>query len=145
MGDWQPICDRTLILRILVPGLETGLCNKMKEIEETATSTKKDSNSFLDLNGVTCKPTGEGSTLWNFHCNGAMDLARPVNLPCPVELHKTHNHYMYCKSCDVAQMLIVYKDSMALDKANSFPKTPGFPSYYHFGLTSATMKHIVKS
>jgi transcription initiation factor TFIID subunit 7 len=144
MGDRQPIRDRTLILRILVPGLETGLRDKMKEMEETAASTKQDSQSVLDLDGVTCEPTGDGSTLWNFHCDGATYPARLVNLPCPVELHKTHDHYMYCKSCDVAQMLIVYEDSVALDEADSFPKTPGFPSYYHSGLTSP-LKRVVES
>lgn len=158
MGDRQPIRDRTLILRILVPGLETRLRDKMKEVEDlqaesngpgpttnssnsntagsssssTTTTTKE---TLLDLEGVTCEPTQDGSTLWNFHCDGATYPARLVNLPCPVELHKTHDHAMYYKCVDVAQMLIVYEDSMALDEADAIPKTEGYPSYYHSGLT----------
>jgi transcription initiation factor TFIID subunit 7 len=116
------IRDRTLILRILVPGLEARLRDKMIELEDsvkstagnntgnnsvsasashndhhnnhhhnnnnnnnnngTSSATKQD--SFLDLEGVTCEPTQEGSTLWNFHCDGATYPARLVNLPCPV-------------------------------------------------------------
>ena len=45
------------------------------------------------------------------------DVVRLVNLPCPVELQKTHDHAMYFKCADVAQMLIVYEDTMALDEA----------------------------
>ncbi len=141
MGDRHPIRDRTLILRILVPGLETRLRDKMKEVEDSQTdagppgaanSTKE---TLLELEGVTCEPTQEGSTLFNFHCDGATYPARLVNLPCPMELHKTHDHAMYFKCVDVAQMLIVYEDSMALDEADAIPKTEGYPSYYHSGLT----------
>jgi transcription initiation factor TFIID subunit 7 len=149
MGDRLPIRDRTLILRILVPGLEQRLRDKMKEAEEDAaaspgviaaaagTNTSSSSTSsnnketLLDLEGVMCEPTQDGSTLWNFHCDGATYPARLVNLPCPVEVHKTHDHAMYYKSCDIAQMLIVYEDSMALDEADAYPKTEGYPSYYH--------------
>jgi transcription initiation factor TFIID subunit 7 len=207
-----PIRDRTLILRILVPGLETGLRDKMREMEERAMensklarSTPASSNTnnnnntnhstlaennnnnnsnqaagatattvkeiSLDLEGVTCEPTrdggGDGSTLWNFHCDGATYPARLVNLPCPIELHKTHDHAMYYKCCDVAQMLIVYEDLMALDEADSYPsnnnsfpnttttssinnnnnsnsnKTEGYPSYYHSGITPP-LKHVVQ-
>jgi transcription initiation factor TFIID subunit 7 len=81
--------------------------------------------------------------LWNFHCDGATYPARLVNLPCPVELHKTHDHAMYFKCCDLAQMLIVYEDSMALDEADAYPKTEGYPSYYHSGLTTA-LKRVVE-
>jgi transcription initiation factor TFIID subunit 7 len=160
MGDRLPIRDRTLILRILVPGLEQRLRDKMKEVEEDAngatimgpvggssttpsstTSTHNNHNNnnnnnnnketLLDLDGVMCEPTQDGSTLWNFHCDGATYPARLVNLPCPVEIHKTHDHAMYYKSCDIAQMLIVYEDSMALDEADAYPKTDEYPSYYH--------------
>jgi transcription initiation factor TFIID subunit 7 len=154
MGDRQPIRDRTLILRILVPGLETRLSDKMKEVEESAsppaTSSHSQSGSsasvketLLNLDGVVCEPTSEGSTLWNFHCDGATYPARLVNLPCPIELHKTHDHAMYYKCSDVAQMLIVYEDSMALDEADAFPKIEGYPSYYHSGLT-APLKRVVE-
>ena len=147
MGDRLPIRDRTLILRILVPGLEQRLRDKMKEVEDDAaatpglgvgpntpsstTTSSSNKETLLDLEGVMCEPTQDGSTLWNFHCDGATYPARLVNLPCPVEIHKTHDHAMYYKSCDVAQMLIVYEDSMALDEADAYPKTDGYPSYYH--------------
>eukprot|EP01083_Nonionella_stella_P214143 771776_1 len=68
-------------------------------------------NKVLDLDGVTCEPAIQGSssttdaTLWNFVCDGATYPARLTNLPCPVELHKTHDHAMYYKCTDVAQML----------------------------------------
>jgi len=165
MGDRQPIRDRTLILRILVPGLETRLRDKMKEVEDSQAepgpttpggnnnnnnnSNNSSSNNastkevLLDLEGVTCEPTQEGSTLFSFHCDGATYPARLVNLPCPVELHKTHDHAMYYKCVDIAQMLIVYEDSMALDEADGIPKTEGYPSYYHSGLTPP-MKRIVE-
>lgn len=146
MGDRPPIRDRTLILRILVPGLETRLRDKMKEVEDSQTDNTNNSNNpssasnttketLLELEGVTCEPTQEGSTLFHFHCDGATYPARLVNLPCPIELHKTHDHAMYFKCVDIAQMLIVYEDSMALDEADAIPKTEGYPSYYHSGLT----------
>jgi TAFII55 protein conserved region len=123
----------------------------MKEVEEDATATlgpvggpntpssttsihnnsNNNKETLLDLEGVMCEPTQDGSTLWNFHCDGATYPARLVNLPCPVEIHKTHDHAMYYKSCDIAQMLIVYEDSMALDEADACPRTDGYPSYYH--------------
>ena len=34
MGDRLSVRDRTLILRVLVPGLETRLRDKMKEVEK---------------------------------------------------------------------------------------------------------------
>lgn len=156
MGDRQPIRDRTLVLRILVPGLETRLRDKMKEVEDSqaelgkgptssmhSSSSSSAKETLLDLDGVTCEPTQEGSTLWNFHCDGATYPARLVNLPCPVELHKTHDHAMYYKCVDIAQMLIVYEDSMALDEADAVPKTEGYPSYYHSGLTQP-LKRVVE-
>lgn len=158
MGDRHlMIRDRALILRVLVPGLETRLRDKMKEAEETqdvgvenpASRDNKNSSgtnnkeTLLDLEGVACVPTQDSSTLWNFHCDGATYPARLVNLPCPVEVHKTHDHAMYYKSCDIAQMLIVYEDSMALDEADAYPKTDGYPSYYHSGI-SPPMKRVVE-
>eukprot|EP00536_Pseudo-nitzschia_multiseries_P002323 jgi/Psemu1/63601/estExt_Genemark1.C_300130 len=176
MGDRHlGIRDRTLVLRVLVPGLETRLRDKMKEAEEAADNdpdTKSaldkanggggNSNSnrnhnnhnnnnnnsnnkeiLIDLEGVACEPTSDSSTLWNFHCDGATYPARLVNLPCPVEVHKTHDHAMYYKCCDIAQMLIVYEDSMALDEADAYTKTEGYPSYYHSGITPP-LKRVVE-
>lgn len=170
------IRDRTLVLRVLVPSLEARLREKMKEAEETASrkapggsTTNEPKNILQDLDGVTCEPTKDGSTLWNFHCDGATYPARLVNLPCPgrrricrvssnaclllmrtfsllfftVELHKTQDHTMYYKCVDVAQMLIVFEDEMALEEAEAVQKSEGFPSYYHSGLTPP-MKRVVE-
>ena len=152
MNDRAPIRDRTLILRILVPGLETRLRDKQKEVEDAAAAvppTPSSSNNasskdlYLDLEGVTCEPTpARNSTLWNFHCDGATYPAKLVNLPCPVEIHKTHDHAAYYKCVDIAQMLIVYEDDMALEEADEKP-IEGFPTYYHSGLTPPT-KRIVE-
>lgn len=169
MGD-RPIRDRTLVLRVLVPGLETRLRDKMeekaaakKEAEggkgpngsssgghpSSSSSGRDNSGSskeqLLELEGITCEPTSlQGQTLWNFHCDGAKYPARLVNMPCPVELHKTHDHAMYFKCTDVAQMLIVYEDSTALAEAeDDVPKAEGFPSYYHSGLTPV-LKRVVE-
>jgi transcription initiation factor TFIID subunit 7 len=172
-GDRYPIRDRTLVLRVLVPGLETRLRDKMKDMEEAgrdkassnsnannAANTQKD-GVFLDLDGVACEPTSSGlksgtggSTLWNFHCDGAVYPARLVNLPAPIELHKTHDHAMYYKCTDIAQMLIVYEDAIALEESmieeerkdeaftsstGGAPATgrdaSGFSSYFPSGLT----------
>lgn len=72
-------------------------------------------------------------------------VARLVNLPCPVELHKTHDHAMYYKCGDVAQLLVVYEDEMALEEAESTPgyKNDDYPSYYPSGLTPP-MKRVVE-
>lgn len=165
VSDRLPIRDRTLILRILVPGLETRLRDKMKETEESTTAaddphksstlaaasgssspTPSNNNNnretLLDLEGVTCEPTQDNSTLWNFHCDGAVYPARLVNLPCPIELHKTHDHARFYKSRDVAQMLIVYEDHVALDEADAVPKTEGYPSYFHSGITPPLKKVV---
>lgn len=148
----QGIRDRTLILRILVPGLETRLRDKMKEVEEAeaeraatskSPSNNKEATSILDLEGVACEPTKDASTLFNFIADGRTYPARLVNLPCPIEMHKTHDHAMYYKCVDVSQMLIVYEDTMALDEADAYAKVEGFPSYYHSGLTPP-MKRVVE-
>ena len=55
---------------------------------------------------------------------------------------KTHDHAAYFKCCDVAQMLIVYEDEMALEEADEKP-VEGYPSYYHSGLTPP-MKRVVE-
>jgi hypothetical protein len=118
---------------------------------EGTTATKQESK-ILDLVGVTIEPAIVGSssskdeTLWNFHCDGATYPARLTNLPCPVELHKTHDHAMYYKCSDIAQMLIVYEDMTALEEAESMPryKLEGFPSYYHSGLTPPTSRIVEK-
>lgn len=136
-SDRAPIRDRTLILRLLVPGLEARLRDKMKEVSDSAAGNSAAKDSVFDLEGVTCEPTtARNHTLWNFHCDGATYPAKLVNLPCPVELHKTHDHAAYYKCVDVAQMLIVYEDEMALEEAaSSETVVEGFPSYYHSGLT----------
>lgn len=148
MDDYRDgIRDRTLVLRVLVPSLEARLREKMKEAEDVAGSRPSKNNEpkniLQDLEGVTCEPTKDGSTLWNFHCDGATYPARLVNLPCPVELHKTHDHAMYYKCVDIGQMLIVYEDEMALEEAEAAPKSEGFPSYYPSGLTPP-MKRVVE-
>lgn len=171
MNDRLPIRDRTLILRILVPGLEARLRDKMKETEDEYIAQQLQQNTnagggnnnsnnrspgnksndgsglnkerILDMEGVTCEPTmARNRTLWNFHCDGATYPAKLVNLPCPVELHKTHDHAAYYKSVDIAQMLIVYEDDIALTEADEKP-TEGYPSYYHSGLTPP-MKRVVE-
>jgi len=115
-------------------------------------ATPKQETKIFDLAGVTCEPPTQGystdvdPTLWNFTCDGATYPARLTNLPCPVELHKTHDHAMYYKCTDVAQMLIVYEDMTALEEAESMPryKVDGFPSYYHSGLTPPTSRIVEK-
>lgn len=157
MNDRAPIRDRTLVLRILVPGLETRLRDKMKESEEESGNRNTGNNSgisstgngsnkerILDLDGVTCEPTSaRNHTLWHFHCDGATYPARLVNLPCPIEVHKTHDHAAYYKSADLAQMLIVYEDEMALEEGAEEKQIEGFPSYYHSGLTPP-MRRVVE-
>lgn len=71
--------------------------------------------------------------------------ARVVNLPCPVEVHKTHDHSMYYKSADIGQMLVVYENAQAMDNAEHAPgyTVDGFPSYYPSGLTPP-MKRVVQ-
>jgi transcription initiation factor TFIID subunit 7 len=76
------------------------------------------------------------------HASCTTDPAKLVNLPCPVEIHKTHDHAVYYKAADVAQMLIVYEDDMALEEAEEKPPT-GYPSYYHSGLTPP-MRRVVE-
>lgn len=180
MNDRLPLRDRTLILRILVPGLEARLRDKMKELEDSqqqqslsqsrgplsssqqppAPSTPggggigsggTDASStpvvgkdrVLDLEGVTCEPTtARNRTLWNFHCDGATYPARLVNLPCPLEVHKTHDHAMYYKCVDLCQMLVVYEDEMALEESDEKP-AEGYPSYYPSGITPP-MRRVVE-
>lgn len=73
--------DRTLVLRILVPGLHTRLNDKINNLQESgATSTPTSSGglgdaakntkaeNILNLEGVTCLPSSNGSTLWHFRC-----------------------------------------------------------------------------
>lgn len=68
--------------------------------------------------------------------------AQLVNLPCPVEVHKTLDHASYYKAADIAQMLIVYEDGLSLDEAQE-KAVEGFPSYYHSGLTPP-MRRVVE-
>jgi transcription initiation factor TFIID subunit 7 len=72
--------DRTLVLRVLVPGLHTRLNDKINTIQETAASSSssgttaaggtaggsKAIDQLFNLDGVTCLPSSQGSTLWNF-------------------------------------------------------------------------------
>lgn len=131
---------------------QTGL-NNMSSMMGTSVPSNHISNlsnfpkdgQLLDLEGVRCEPSENGSTLWNFNCDGATYPARLVNLPCPVELLKTHDHSLYHKSANIAQVLIVYEDMMALEEVESASgyKVEGFPSYYHSGLTPP-MKRVVE-
>lgn len=122
----------------------------------SASAPSKEGQIF-DLDGVTCEPaikdhknssndvaSDEEYTLWNFICDGATYPARLTNLPCPVEIHKTHDHAMYYKCTDVAQMLIVYEDDAAMEEAESSPgyHVDGFPSYFHSGLTPPMHKVV---
>jgi transcription initiation factor TFIID subunit 7 len=161
MGDRSHHRDRTLILRILVPTLGSAIRDKMSYEQDprfvasqrTRSAADPDDNaappkssSIWDLEGVTIEPAALPShstnkvgdaTLWSFRCDGAQYPARLVNLPCPVELHKTTDHITYYKSVDVAQMLIVYEDMQALEEAESTPgySVEGFSTYFHSGLT----------
>ena len=119
------------------------------------TASSQESKLF-DLPGVNIEPaiqygnsgltSTNDPTLWKFICDGATYPARLTNLPCPVELHKTHDHAMYYKCIDVGQMLIVYEDMTALEEAESMPgfKIDGFPGYYHSGLTPPTSRIVRK-
>jgi transcription initiation factor TFIID subunit 7 len=128
-----------------------------------SSSSKQSVGKIFDLDGVTCEPAIQSSsppmhnaadpssaelldqyTLWNFHCDGATYPARLINLPCPVEIHKTHDHAMFYKCVDLSQMLIVYEDMTALEEAESMPgyKHEAYPSYYHSGLTPPLNKVV---
>jgi hypothetical protein len=206
--DINQLRDKTLVLRILDPRLESHLREKMAALEKPSSSSSQHNHSnhshnnnnshntstaqhsssshlhsssqkseakIFDLEGVTCEPAIQSSslplhyqqynrsiddndndnnnndpsipteqeelldqyTLWNFHCDGATYPARLINLPCPIEIHKTHDHAMYYKCVDVAQMLIVYEDMTSLEEAESSPgyKSDAHPSYYRSGLT----------
>jgi len=181
MGDRNHHKDKTLVLRILVPSLETAIRDKMAAAENQNTSSSQKTledmsaskfstassqshssrGMILDLEGVSIEPaslhpihtssnsknsikddnhsrsSSSDPTLWKFQCDGAVYPARLVNLPCPVELHKTQDHAMYYKSVDIAQMLIIYEDMQALEEVESSPgySNDDFPTYYHSGLT----------
>ena len=148
--------DNTLVLRVLVPGLHTSLADKInakKESEPQASTSsggggggsRPGADQILNLEGVTCIPSNKGSTLWHFRCDGATYPARLVNLPCPVEVHKTLDHANYHKASDVGQMLIVYEDEYSMEEAENDKdyKVEGFPSYFHSGLTPP-MRRVVQ-
>ena len=126
---------------------ERGLHNMIMIPPSSSSSTPMVSKEgqVLDLDGVMCEPTENASTLWNFHCDGATYPARLVNLPCPIEVMKTHDHSIYHKCTDIAQLLIVYEDMMSLEEAESSSgyKVEGFPSYHHSGITPP-MKRVVE-
>jgi len=164
--DRNIVRDRTLVLRVLVPGLHTSLNDKINSKKEgddsqsslsiSAAAAAAPSNSssshqrinadqLLNLEGVTCLPSSSGSTLWHFRCDGATYPARLVNFPCPIEVHKTHDHANYHKAADIGQMLIVYEDEYAMEEAENEKgyTVDGFPSYYHSGLTPP-MRRVVQ-
>mmetsp|Transcript_32572 Transcript_32572/g.49093 ORF Transcript_32572/g.49093 Transcript_32572/m.49093 type:complete len:352 (-) Transcript_32572:2246-3301(-) len=150
----NPVRDRTLVLRVLVPGLEARLREKMEDAAAKVSARMPPGSnaadylakeSLADLDGVTCEPSSDGDTKWRFYCDGCFYPARLVNLPCPIELHKTHDHATYYKSCDVAQIFVVYEDEMAMEEAEAMTgyKSEDYPSYYHSGLTPP-MKRVVE-
>lgn len=112
-------------------------------ISPAATNVKE--GQLIDLEGVRCTPTDNGSTLWEFKCDESKYPARLVNLPCPVEVHQTYDHGIYFKCSDVGQMLIVYEDMASLEEAESMKdyKVEEFQSYFHSGLTPP-MKKVVQ-
>lgn len=112
-------------------------------ISPATTQTKE--GVISDLEGVYCVPTENGSTLWEFTCDKRTYPARLVNLPCPVEVHKTYDHAMFYKCSDVGQMLIVYENMAALEEAEGLKdyKVEEFQSYFHSGLTPP-MKRVVQ-
>mmetsp|Transcript_25770 Transcript_25770/g.43990 ORF Transcript_25770/g.43990 Transcript_25770/m.43990 type:complete len:382 (+) Transcript_25770:88-1233(+) len=150
--DRNIVRDRTLVLRVLVPGLHTSLNDKINSKKEadvstpssTSGSSSMSADQLLNLDGVTCLPSSSDPTLWHFRCDGATYPARLVNLPCPVEVHRTHDHANYHKSADVGQMLIVYEDKYAMEEAENEKgyKVDGFPSYFHSGLTPPMRKVV---
>lgn len=79
--------DRTLVLRVLVPGLHTSLNDKINSKKEGGDDpllsssvaagvgapsvggphrTGSGADQLLNLDGVTCLPSQSGSTLWHF-------------------------------------------------------------------------------
>ncbi|GFH55899.1 hypothetical protein CTEN210_12375 [Chaetoceros tenuissimus] len=136
----------------------------ISSVAAAGTSSKASEGVVFDLDGVTCEPAIQSSsapllkpndaasaelldqyTLWNFHCDGATYPARLVNMPLPIEVHKTQDHAAFYKCTDIAQMLIVYEDMTALEEAESTPgyRQEAFPSYYHSGITPP-MKRVVQ-
>ena len=107
--DKNIVRDRTLVLRVLVPGLHTSLHDKINpnrttkdeppaaasspwSTEDASTSLLSgpsmmdgrgdhQQHQILNLDGVSCIPSSKGSTLWHFRCDGATYPARLVNLP----------------------------------------------------------------
>lgn len=92
-ADRNVVRDRTLILRILVPGLQTELNNKIHSIQDREDSNNasttgappgssgvslggmggrssgsgaKSADQILNLDGVSCIPSSVGDTLWRF-------------------------------------------------------------------------------
>ena len=108
---------------------------------------KAPTTRVLDLDGVSCAPVEnvKDPAAWSFRCDGMTYPARLVNLPCPVEIHKTFDHATYYKSSDVGQILIVYEDMTHLEESESVPgyRVEGYPSYYPSGLTPP-MKRVVE-
>jgi len=90
-------------------------------------------------------PAEDASSLFYVQCDDKIYPARVVNLPCPVEVHKTHDHAIYYKSADIGQMLVVYESPQAMETAENAAGyvVDGFPSYYPSGLTPP-MKRVVQ-
>ena len=82
--DRNIVRDRTLVLRVLVPGLHTRLNDKITSIQEGEDSKpvtpvnasasgisvggakSLSADQLLNLDGVACLPSSKGSTLWHF-------------------------------------------------------------------------------
>mmetsp|Transcript_13316 Transcript_13316/g.29365 ORF Transcript_13316/g.29365 Transcript_13316/m.29365 type:complete len:495 (-) Transcript_13316:444-1928(-) len=100
--------------------------------------------TFAGLPKMCAFANSPGGISWTFVLDGARLPARLKNLPCPVELHKSHDLSTYTKCTDVGQMLVVYRDRGALEEAEKLnPPVPGFPSYHHSGLTPP-MRGVVR-
>ena len=79
---FNAVRDRTLVLRVLVPGLHTSLNDKINSKKEGGDDILSLSSSgeasgggqrigngaeqLLNLEGVTCLPSQSDSTLWDF-------------------------------------------------------------------------------
>jgi len=144
-----------MILRILDPELAETVSQRIDEFsayDPTGASGPAGSSkqkqpplpsgakaSFAGLSRITAfanAPAAPGETAWTFVCDGVRYPARLANLPCPTELHKSHDLCTYVKAVDVGQILVVHRDAAAMEAAEKAnPPLPGFPSYHHSGLT----------
>mmetsp|Transcript_89671 Transcript_89671/g.256181 ORF Transcript_89671/g.256181 Transcript_89671/m.256181 type:complete len:645 (+) Transcript_89671:266-2200(+) len=84
-----------------------------------------------ELSGVDFSPEEETKVAdyprrMNFKVADRVYPASLVNLPCPVETHRTSDRVQFHKSADIGQMLIVYEDEgeRAKAEAETKPKAP---------------------